>query len=112
MSLSQAEKDRAKEIKRIGLTILENYYHPILKDPSKTFRQTVEPFQMKNFVDPEFNPMINRIVEETGRDYDKAGLVAAMKFSKHIANDAINARPDSIKMPMRTRVHASEGSVR
>ena len=108
MKLTPAQHKRAQKIKQIGYTILENFYHPILSDPSKTFGEVAEPWQWEKFVEPEFNPAINRIYIEAGRDFDKTGLIAAAKFAKHIANDAINSMPGSIKMPMRTRVHASD----
>ena len=108
MNLSAAEIERAEEVRRLGLTLINTYYHPILKDPSRTFRQTAEKWQFEHFIEPEFNPAINRIYIEAGRDFDKTGLIAAAKWAKHMANDIINAKSGSVKMPMRTRVHASD----
>lgn len=77
---------------RDEIEFVQNFYHPDLDRPDKTFGEIGEPWQYEIFLFPYFDDRISRIYRECPRDWDKTGLTAACALSKIIFRDNIIIR--------------------
>ncbi len=96
--LSKQELEQAKELRKNAVAFIQNFYHPDYRRPDKTFGEIGEPWQYRYFIEPYFNPKIDRMYIETGRDFDKTGLMGACACAESIVSP----------IPLKTRVHGAD----
>jgi hypothetical protein len=97
-TLTQKEKDEASKLRENAINFIRAFYHPDYKRPEKTFGQIGEKWQYKHFIEPFFDPYVDRQYNEAGRDWDKTGLMGACAFAECFFKKGYH----------KTRVHGSD----
>lgn len=82
----------AKLAAKKAVNWIREHYHPDMNRPEMNFGQLGEPWQYKNFIEPFFNPRIDRIMCECPRDWDKTGLFGACIAAECLFNRGIFCR--------------------
>jgi len=74
--------EKARLIRARSIDFIRRYYHPDLDNPERTFGETGEDWQYRHFIEPFFNPRIERVYIECPRDWDKTGLIGACAVAR------------------------------